>query len=172
MFLWHDADEIEPCADCGDDIEVGEQVCWEPDLPGSKLSVLVHDYCAVRNGYRLDLANPDGLMKGSGMDEGRDVTTTAQAEPLVDAIQKALAWVGYNSPNSSDYGRALLALQAGDRALAVLEARLSRAEAVVEAARAAQRVIHEDFGAKGELGQALRDYDSLTDLGPETEEEK
>ena len=51
-FIVDDPDEA-ICADCGEEVDDGARVCWEPLSPGSKEQVLAHDYCAVRNGYSL-----------------------------------------------------------------------------------------------------------------------
>jgi hypothetical protein len=41
------------CADCGEPIEPETRFAFEPVTRGSKSQVMVHDYCAVRNGYDL-----------------------------------------------------------------------------------------------------------------------
>jgi hypothetical protein len=53
VSVWDDPDETGPCADCGDDIEVGDKFCHEPLEEGSKYRVYVHDWCAVKNGYPI-----------------------------------------------------------------------------------------------------------------------
>lgn len=48
-------DETCPCCVCGDEIEDGDQVVWEPwddDAPRRMVSP-AHPGCSVSNGYRL-----------------------------------------------------------------------------------------------------------------------
>jgi hypothetical protein len=52
VYVWAEPPSTD-CADCGDPIEVESRFAFEPVTRGSKSQVMVHDYCAVRNGYDL-----------------------------------------------------------------------------------------------------------------------
>lgn len=47
-------EDLRTCADCGDEMEDDQPTCNEPAPEyGQNASLLVHAWCAVKNGYRL-----------------------------------------------------------------------------------------------------------------------
>lgn len=54
LFAEDELDEPTFCADCGNEIELGDEVCWEP-LPEVHASCVapVHPGCAAKNGYAV-----------------------------------------------------------------------------------------------------------------------
>jgi hypothetical protein len=46
-------DDLVTCMDCGDEIEDGHEIAYEPVSEAAPMSSPVHSWCAVMNGYRL-----------------------------------------------------------------------------------------------------------------------